>query len=815
MRKNLSYILALFLTFSVLWAGNDKLGIYEIQDGQSTALVTGQQDKRNITFLNPVTGSNGTYSVGTFKGTLDGNPVLFYCIDLGHNIKYNEPYTDDGNTPAQITYILNNYYPYKAMGYPGSLGNVNDEAAAVQGAIWHYSDSLDVTTMNNAAIKIRALEIIADANANAGTTSPVNTLDISPLVQTLVYGTTAKFVVEAYDENNDPAEGIVIDLATNSDGVLSHNQVTTNALGLSDSVSLTHVNDDAAVVTASASVIIPQGTRFVHAGAPDNYQQLVLATPQFGSREVQADISWYPEVDLRVTKSADTVNPEDSTNVTFTLTVSNDTQIEATGVVVRDLLPDGMEFVSANPAGDYDENTGIWTVGTVPAGGSKSLELVAMMDYGAANLAHYDLGPATDYNLFVIKDLTQPSSDTEGRVAVGRNAHLQNYSVGDKLPNSGGTDDVLVVGRKLTFLTGDVYAGNVVYGRFKNVPENVVSIRDGTIRKDTVVDFAAAEAYLKDLSSTLSGYSVNGTTTFEWGGLTLSGSDPFLNVFEVAGADLNTSNSMTINVPNGSVVLVNINGKNLVWGGGLQVNGTDISNVLFNFWKAKTIEIQYIDVTGTILAPKAKVNFISGVQNGQMIAKFVEGQGQFNNVKFLGNIPIDPYIPNTVEIVSADQVDPDLDNNSDQSIINILVQHNPNNGGQPNLNWQQAPGVGSNELVWTMTEDLNGDLIAGTWGGKIYRLENNGANWIHLNTSGMTVGYVWSLAVNDAGNIFAGTEQGLFKSDVNGENWAATTFTGKDVRAVVIDPQDDDIMYIGTWDLAYTNLLTAELHGMK
>lgn len=39
---------------------------------------------------------------------------------------------------------------------------------------------------------------------------------------------------------------------------------------------------------------------------------------------------------------------------------------------------------------------------------------------------------AADYNLFVLKDMAYRGSDTEGRVAVGGNANLSSYSVGDK-----------------------------------------------------------------------------------------------------------------------------------------------------------------------------------------------------------------------------------------------------------------------------------------------------------------------------------------------------------------------------------------------
>ncbi len=53
-------------------------------------------------------------------------------------------------------------------------------------------------------------------------------------------------------------------------------------------------------------------------------------------------------------------------NVTFTITLTNSGPTLATGVAVRDQLPAGFLFVSANASlGTYSSATGLWTVGTV------------------------------------------------------------------------------------------------------------------------------------------------------------------------------------------------------------------------------------------------------------------------------------------------------------------------------------------------------------------------------------------------------------------------------------------------------------------
>jgi uncharacterized repeat protein (TIGR01451 family) len=85
--------------------------------------------------------------------------------------------------------------------------------------------------------------------------------------------------------------------------------------------------------------------------------------------------------DVAVTKKVDNAHPNVGDTVTFTVTVTNHGPNDATGVVVKDPLPAGLTFVSANPSeGAYDSTTGIWTVGDLPRFQSATLELQATVE---------------------------------------------------------------------------------------------------------------------------------------------------------------------------------------------------------------------------------------------------------------------------------------------------------------------------------------------------------------------------------------------------------------------------------------------------
>ena len=105
--------------------------------------------------------------------------------------------------------------------------------------------------------------------------------------------------------------------------------------------------------------------------------------------------------DLRITKTAGPASVNVGQNVSFTLTLANDGPNDATGVTVRDQLPAGLTFVSASPAADYDAASGIWTVGMIGNGATRSLFVTARVDQA---------GPIT--NVAQVASSDQPDPDS-------------------------------------------------------------------------------------------------------------------------------------------------------------------------------------------------------------------------------------------------------------------------------------------------------------------------------------------------------------------------------------------------------------------
>ena len=86
------------------------------------------------------------------------------------------------------------------------------------------------------------------------------------------------------------------------------------------------------------------------------------------------------QADLAVSKTVNSATPNVGDNITFTITLANNGPDTATNVVVSDALPDGLAFSSyVSSQGTYDSGTGLWTIGSVASGASKTLSIVALV----------------------------------------------------------------------------------------------------------------------------------------------------------------------------------------------------------------------------------------------------------------------------------------------------------------------------------------------------------------------------------------------------------------------------------------------------
>src|SRR5262249_55191015 len=118
----------------------------------------------------------------------------------------------------------------------------------------------------------------------------------------------------------------------------------------------------------------------------------------------------------------------------FTLTLSNTGPDSATNVAVTDLLPSGLQFVSANPSqGTYNRATGVWAVGTVTTTTPQTLQIQAKV-----------VSPQAQTNTAAVSHSDQfdpnPNNNTGNATETPQRADLQvSKTVDNARPNVGDT----------------------------------------------------------------------------------------------------------------------------------------------------------------------------------------------------------------------------------------------------------------------------------------------------------------------------------------------------------------------------------------
>ena len=144
------------------------------------------------------------------------------------------------------------------------------------------------------------------------------------------------------------------------------------------------------------------------------------------------------QADLAIIKVVDDPTPKVGDTITFEIGVANFGPDTATGVVVNDLLPAGITFVSASATqGSYNAGTGVWTVGTVTTSDFPILTILATVNRPTSGLPPAVTNTATVTGTEYDPD---PSNNTDSVTETPQYADLAvDKVVSDVRPNVGDT----------------------------------------------------------------------------------------------------------------------------------------------------------------------------------------------------------------------------------------------------------------------------------------------------------------------------------------------------------------------------------------
>jgi uncharacterized repeat protein (TIGR01451 family) len=234
-------------------------------------------------------------------------------------------------------------------------------------------------------------------NGQVSAISTVGPTMVTTNLATYIPASVGNFVFWDLNKNGiqDPSEpgaaNVTVQLLQNGAVVAT---TTTNPQGVYDIDNLVPGSYSLKFITPNGAIFTTQNA----GGNPalDSDPNASGATGTFtlasGQDDTTHDAGLVP-VDLSITKTVDQPTAAVGSNVTFTITITNGSNYSpATGVSVSDVLPAGLTFVSANAASgtSFNSSSGVWTIGNLASGASKSLTMVATIASGGSktNNAH-------------------------------------------------------------------------------------------------------------------------------------------------------------------------------------------------------------------------------------------------------------------------------------------------------------------------------------------------------------------------------------------------------------------------------------------
>lgn len=203
-----------------------------------------------------------------------------------------------------------------------------------------------------------------------------------------------------------------------------------------------------------------------------------------------------------------------------------------------------------------------------------------------------------DFNIVAFEDI-DGVPDSWGAIAAGGDVTLSNVSVNGESQQP----LAIVVGGVLSVTNGTIY-GDVAYGA---EPPQLHSVTlTGQLHPELPVDFAELREGLLAMSDSLGSAAALGAAVLNYSQLTLSGTDPELNVFDVDSSVLSQATGITLSVPTASAALINVRGVHVTLQN-LQVtlNGFPRSSLLWNFPDASELTLRSVSFPGSVLAPTA------------------------------------------------------------------------------------------------------------------------------------------------------------------------------------------------------------------
>ncbi|PIQ62061.1 MAG: hypothetical protein COV99_07280, partial [Bacteroidetes bacterium CG12_big_fil_rev_8_21_14_0_65_60_17] len=543
-------------------------------------------------------------------------------------------------------------------------------------------------------------------------------------------------------------------------------------------------------------------------------------------------------VDLELVKEVNTSSPALNENVTFTITIRNQGPGTATGVIVRDIIPVGLEFVSSNPSvGSYDPSKlGYWTIGTLEAGQTEVLTITTTVVI--TNMIE---------NIAQVVAVDQPDIDSTPGNGVPDEDDQDNAIVEARGPGAAGditraecadigTINALFYEPNANVVLAGSQIGSVHISNDQGQNWPVAMQTNNNAAVTDIVGLADGSAIFASTFGDGVWRSVDGGET--WSKYRLGSNkitdldlDEVNNVLYAAAdkkvmtVDLGTGSTATLpSDPFGdqvlSLVFDDANSRLIaasaaagVWkfeGG----SWTDVNNGL----PIGKINAMIVTPGGMVLAGTNSdgvyvfgggswIQFGMGLDsdpiesfglggNGEILAGSRESGAYFynqisGNWESIGNLPIF-----TVASMAAGAQGEVYAGAPGEGIYLIV---DTDFDGIPDMSHQVANFM-TNAVIQDMVVDEDGNIWAASFGYGVLFSSDGGNCWARMNRG---LNNLWTFAIDRTsdGTLFIGIWAdglgGIWRSTNNGQDWELVGFPTRQIISIAVDPSNEDIVYAG------------------
>ena len=233
------------------------------------------------------------------------------------------------------------------------------------------------------------------------------------------YKQTVLFVVTAKNKGPTDASGLTVEYVVPpgiSNVIITPSEGTSYSNGV---WTIGNLSSGASAFLKITGIINVSNTSIISNAAKTELNEF---DPDLGNDESSLTLNIPKAANIAVTTTVNNATPKYSQNIIYTVKVVNNGPDDATGLKITDMLPAGIQYISDTSGGFYNYLTGIWDIGDLASGESKTLNITGNVTKTGVIVNAAQKTSVTEYDM----DSNDDSSSTSITVPAAADIKVKN-----------------------------------------------------------------------------------------------------------------------------------------------------------------------------------------------------------------------------------------------------------------------------------------------------------------------------------------------------------------------------------------------------